>query len=331
MLAGGAARGAYEVGILSYVFNEVGRALGGPIPLDILCGTSVGAINACALAASADDPKRAVDVLVREWTSLRLGDLVRANRSEIIGLVRSLAWARETPPKPDDARRGGVLDPSAIERIVKETISFDRIRDHLREGRLSAVTVSTTDVATGRTVIFVERAEPGLPRWSHDPTIEVRRTRIEAEHALASAAVPFLFPAVRIDEDFYCDGGLRHNVPLSPARRLGAEGLLVVNPRYIGPVAPATSRARTLSYPGPLFLAGKALNALLLDRIDNDIARLQRINGILEAGIRRYGPTFVAELNQELGTAAHLSELRPLHLVHIRAGADIGEIGRAHV
>src|SRR3990172_5163208 len=42
----------------------------------------------------------------------------------------------------------------------------------------------------------------------------------------ASAAIPFLFPAVRIDDRYYVDGGLRMNTPLSPALRLGADQIL---------------------------------------------------------------------------------------------------------
>jgi NTE family protein len=223
-------------------------------------------------------------------------------------------------------RRGGLLDPRGIEAIVRQAISPDGIRRNLEAGRIKALTVSTTDVASGRTVIFLQRKEPGLPPWGHDPTITVRAARISAEHALASAAVPLLFPAVRIDGDYYCDGGLRQNVPLSPARRLGADGLIVVNPRYIpaeGP-PPEVARERARDYPGPFFLFGKALNALLLDRIDADIDRLHRINLILEAGVRRFGPTFVEEINKELGDKGRLHQLKQLRVVHIRASRDIG-------
>ena len=50
-------------------------------------------------------------------------------------------------------------------------------------------------------------------------------------HALASASIPFLFPAVAIGSELYCDGSLRQHVPLSPARHLGAHALVAVNPR----------------------------------------------------------------------------------------------------
>src|SRR5262249_48514611 len=152
---------------------------------------------------------------------------------------------------------------------IGQAIPFERIDENVQRGILDALTISTTHVATGKTVVFVHRAEPGLPHWSRDPTIEPRASKIQREHALASAAIPILFRAVRIDGEYHSDGGLRQNVPLSPARRLGADGVLVVNPRYMrdGP-APAEGEPEVL--PGPLLLLGKTLNALLLDRIDTD-------------------------------------------------------------
>jgi NTE family protein len=327
ILAGGAARGAYEVGVVLHILSEVAKDIGRPVPIDILCGTSVGAINAGTLAAHADEPVRRGDILVKQWTSLKLEQVAKPSRSEIMALVGGLVGRKRSPPGPGEVRRGGLLDPRGIESIVRQAISPDGIRRNLEAGRIKALTVSTTDVSSGRTVIFVQRKDPGLPPWGHDPTITVRPAQISAEHALASAAVPLLFPAVRIDGDYYCDGGLRQNVPLSPARRLGADGLIVVNPRFIPPEGPPpteVARERERDYPGPFFLFGKALNALLLDRIDADIDRLHRINLILEAGVRRYGPQFVDELNKELGDKGRLHRLKRLRVVHIRASQDIG-------
>src|SRR5580704_2502380 len=154
---------------------------------------------------------------------------------------------------------------------------------------------------------------------------------------MASAAVPLLFPAVEIDGEYYCDGGLRQNVPLSPARRLGADGMIVVNPRFISsaPNAPVEglvpSERVAAGYPGLLFLAGKALNALLLDRIDNDLDRLQRINAILDAGTRRFGPGFVSELNRATSESGPPSGVRRLRIVHVRASMDIGAMAGEYV
>jgi NTE family protein len=141
-----------------------------------------------------------------------------------------------------------------------------------------------------------------------------------------------LFPAVRIDGHYYCDGGLRQNVPLSPARRLGADGLVVINPRYIREARPsaAVAAARERQFPDPLFVVGKALNALMLDRIENDIRRLQKLNAVLAAGTRRYGPGFSDALNEELGRSGE-SALRPMDVVYLRASADIGVLAADYV
>ena len=194
------------------------------------------------------------------------------------------------------------------------------------------MSISTTHVASGRTVVFVQRREGGLPRWGNDPTMLARATSIRAEHVLASAAIPLLFPAVEIDGQFYCDGGLRQNVPLSPARRLGADSLIVINPRYIrdDKPSPALAEAREREYPDPLFVVGKAMNALLLDRIENDIDRLQRLNAVLAAGTRRYGAGFADAINEELGKAG-VGALRPLDVVYVRASQDIGVLAAEYV
>ena len=332
ILAGGAARGAYEVGVVMHILTDVVKEIGRPVPFDILCGTSVGAINACTIAAHAEEPLKRGEILVNQWKGLRLDQVARPSRSEILGLFGSMVGRKRPPPGPDEMRRGGLLDPRGIEDLVRQVISPGAIRRNVEAGRVKALTVSTTDVSSGRTVIFLQRKEHAPPKWSRDPTISVRATQITADHALASAAVPLLFPAVRIDGEFYCDGGLRQNVPLSPARRLGADGLIVVNPRYIPAEQPTVdlARQRQRDYPGPLFLFGKALNALLLDRIDADIDRLHRINLILEAGLRRFGPHFVAELNKELGDK-RVHGLKRLRVVHIRASADIGALAADYV
>jgi NTE family protein len=326
VLAGGAARGAYEVGVVQYIVEEVARALGRDVPLDILCGTSIGALNACALAAFADDPRGRAARLAQIWASLQVDQFIQPDVRGLLAMTTR--WVRGMPD-PKLAREGGLIDPRAFEQLIEAEIPFAAIDENLRRGHLSALTVSTTHVASGRTVVFVHRAGRDLPPWSLDPTIEPRPARITAQHAFASAAIPILFRAVNLDGEFHCDGGLRQNVPLSPARRLGAHGVIVVNPRFIKPVKPSDEVSDD-PFPGPLFLLGKTLNALLLDRIDTDLARLRTINEILEAGRRRYGETFVDEINQELGNAKGRG-LRPMRSLLIRTSQDLGKLAAEFV
>ena len=323
VLAGGSARGAYEVGVVRYILEEVARDLGTPAPFDVISGTSAGSINAVMLAAFADAPAARGAMLAQRWTNLRLEDVVRPLPREMIYLAGRLLG--RGPRSGSEMQGGGIFDPSGIERIVRDAVPFGTIAKHLKSGHLAAVSISTTHVASGRTVVFVQRRDGGVPSWGSDPTMVLRAVTIQAEHALASAAVPLLFPAVSIDGHFYCDGGLRQNVPLSPARRLGAEGLIVINPRYIREEKPTReiAEARERLYPDPLFVVGKALNALMLDRIENDIRRLQKLNAVLAAGTRRFGPGFADALNEELGRGGETA-LRPLDVVYVRASQDIG-------
>jgi NTE family protein len=216
-----------------------------------------------------------------------------------------------------------------MENLVTRFIPFQRIDDNLRAGRVHGISVSTTHVRTGRTVVWAQRAEAGLPPWHGDPTVIPRATQLRARHALASAAIPFLFPAVRIDGDWFCDGGLRQNVPLSPARRLGADGLVIVNPRWLPPPEQVKFETND-SAPGPLALLGKMMNALLLDRLDNDIDRLRGINEIVEAGCTLYGPGFLDALNRQLGRAPGRG-LRQVKVVLIRTSQDLGRLAAAFI
>jgi NTE family protein len=328
VLAGGAARGAYEVGVVQYILEDVARALGRDVPLDILCGTSVGALNVCGLASLADHPRARARVLIDVWTKLTVDRVLPLKNHDLFRLMRSLVG--RPPALPPDALHGiGLVDPTAIETLIDEVVHFERIQQHIDAGLVTAVTVTATHVGSGRTVVFIAKKDPVGPTWSSDPTMQGEHVVLQSVHALASAAIPLLFPAMRVGTDFYCDGGVRQNVPLSPARRLGADGVVVVSPRHL-PLPPAhdpSQRAHEAANASPLFLLGKMLNALLLDRVDSDLDRLHRINQILEAGTARFGPGFVTQLNEELGTrGAGKLGLRPMRTVLVRASADIGEI-----
>ena len=80
----------------------------------------------------------------------------------------------------------------------------------------------------------------------------------------------------------------------------------------------------------PVALAD-ALHALLLDRVESDLDRLDRINRILLAGCRRYGPEFLDELNREMGAPPGKASLRPLETVLVRSSADIGRLAAEFV
>ncbi len=304
VLAGGGARGAYEVGVAQYLIDVVGPETGIPLPFDILTGTSAGAVNACVLAAAADEPGAGIHWLADAWRSLEIAQVFR------------LACPT----------RGAILRASWLEGLIAP-IPFGRIGDHLRDRRLAAVALAATHVGSGRTVVFAQRGRP-IP--ADGRRCDVREVDLSARHAMASAAIPFLLPAVNIDGELYCDGGIHQLVPLGPALRLGASRLLVVSLRYAGPESPAVELARERAVASPAYLVGKTLDALLVDRIDEDMRELETINGILRAGARRFGATFAQELNEELAVDGR-HPLYPRASVVVQPGRDLGQLAGDYV
>lgn len=330
VLSGGGSRGAYEAGIIHYLRTDLKRRLGRHVPIDIVTGTSVGAINAAFAAATHSDPDTQGEQMVSAWRALRIEELIGLSPRDVLRAGRMMLGAAAPPPAPGSFRYGGLLDTSGLERFVVRAIPWRGIERSLRGRHLHAISVSATHVGTGHTVVFLSSGEPVPREWSRDPFVRHRAARIGPRHVLASAAIPMLFPAVKIGEEFFTDGGLRQNTPMSPAIRLGADRLLLISLRHLAPEPKLIQRERTEAYPKPLFLAGKALNALLLDHTEYDLQRMQRINQILEAGNTTFGPQFEAMMNQELQRLRG-APVRRIHAVHVRPSEDIGRLAAQFV
>ena len=325
MLSGGGSRGAYEAGIIHYLRTDLARRLGHHVPIDIVTGTSVGAINAAFLAATMADPDSQAAQIVAAWRALRIEELISLRPLDILRAGRLLLGGDPPSPPPGSFRYGGLLDTSGLERFVIRVIPWRGIERSLRERNLHALSVSATHIGTGHTVVFLSSADPVPREWSRDPFVRHRSARIGPRHVLASAAIPLLFPAVKIGDEWFTDGGLRQNTPMSPAIRLGADRLLLISLRYVAPEPKALQQERVEAYPKPLFLAGKALNALLLDHTEYDLMRMQRINLILEAGHNSFGDKFEEMMNHEL-VRLRGAPLRRIGAVHIRPSEDIGAL-----
>jgi NTE family protein len=333
VLAGGAARGAYEAGVLSYLREEFEPAFGRPLKLDILAGTSVGAIHACYLAAMSHEPVQQARGLIAHWHAMKVEEVLRCSFGDVFRIIREAL----SKPSPQDRniQYGGLVDPRGLRALVGGGIPWLQIGRNLRKGHLEALAVSATHVGTGDARIFIQRKDGTIPRWSDDPAYRAVATRIGPNHALASAAIPVVFPAVRVRGQLHVDGALRINVPLSPALRLGAQRVIVISLR-------PDARARSPEDSGSLgeereqavasapFLVGKMLNMLLTDRTDQDLGRLRRLNSILEAGTVAYGPGFA----ETLSAALHPHRSQPVRYVRellVRPSRDLGELAAEYV
>lgn len=332
VLSGGGARGAYEAGVLRFVLDELPKRLGHPVRFDLICGTSVGAIHACFLAATAHLKSGAGVRLEEVWKGFRLDevlplsttDLLRLPR-RLLGLWRGAAPRRGAEEMPD--RLAGLLDTQRLSEIVERSIPWRQVRRNVTDGRVAAVCVAATQIATGRTVVFVENRERRAGPWTGDPSIIVRPARLLPAHALASAAIPILFPAVRVGSTYYSDGGLRLNTPLMPAVYLGADRVLVVglSHRSRDHEDAAQAEPRIEAYGNPAFLFGKVLNALLLDHLDTDLGRMRLVNEILRRGEQAYGPDFLARLNATSRVDRGVA-YRRIHDLVIRPSVALGAV-----
>jgi len=335
VLSGGGARGAYEAGVLRFLLGELPRRLGYVPRFDIYSGTSVGAVHCCHLAAMADDPEAGVRALVDVWRNMSFATVYRFGVGDALGFGKTLlgfVTGSAIGGGESKARMHGLLDTAPLERLVVDGIPWRRLRQNRRAGRFSSVCVSTTEIATGRTVTFIDHHDRDSPTWTNDVLHVARPARLAPEHALASAAIPVLFPAVRIGDTYFCDGSLRQQTPLAPALRLGSNRVLVVGlrhgrmPSLDEPLA--AQRIERMHSAG--FLFGKVLNALLIDRLEYDLGQMRVVNRILRAGLELWGDDYLERINVQVKKERGLG-FRVVEDCLIRPSEDIGAIAARHV
>ncbi|MDX1438970.1 MAG: patatin, partial [Rubricoccaceae bacterium] len=150
-------------------------------------------------------------------------------------------------------------------------------------GRLDAFAITTTSYSTGQSVTWVQGSD--VDTWDR-PNRRAVRADVGVDHVLASASLPFFFPAVpirhaTIGDGWYGDGGIRLTAPLSPALHLGAKKILAVSTKY-GRTAEEADVPVIDAYPPPAQILGVLMNAIFLDLLDRDAQVLRRINRLLE-------------------------------------------------
>lgn len=275
VLSGGGARGAYEVGVLLGITEVLGLRAGDPPPFQIFTGASVGAINTAYLAAHAHRGDLNAAGLVQVWRGLRLPVHLQIDPLRLMGARRLLARLRGAPHLGTS-----LLNPAALDAVVRDSVPWKQLHRNIESGRVQALIIAALRVASGRTCMFYQTAPGRVFNPSRDPRRISKGGQIRADHVLASAAIPVVFPARRVDDGWYCDGGIRFNTPIAPAIRAGAERLTVISLMHPkGPSEPDTGEEQ---YPNPLFLLGKVLNALLLDPMTYDLQILHRFNRMIE-------------------------------------------------
>jgi NTE family protein len=155
---------------------------------DFLVGTSAGALNGAFVAAHGFD-EDALRELELVWTGLRRRDIFPVEPVRVV-----VAAAGAVP---------SLCSPNALRRLVERHITFDRLED-----LPLPLHVVTTDVRSGEEVVLSQ----GNP----------------VDAIVASAAIPAVFPSVRIGGRDLVDGGIANNAAVSVAAKLGADRIYVL-------------------------------------------------------------------------------------------------------
>jgi NTE family protein len=304
ILSGGGARAAYQAGVLRGIAHILGREVCVPFP--VISGTSAGAINAATLAVHADDFRRGVARLLRWWRGVSVETVYRAD-------WRSLSWhgVRFLGSLFGLSGATSMFNNAPLGHTIAHEIDLSRIDRMIKQGALRALAVNATSYATGQAVTFFQ-GNLSVSPWKRTRR-RGERCHIGVEHLMASTAIPFIFPAVRVRDDYYMDGSVRQITPLSPALHLGARRLVVIAVgQFVG--QRKNNGAAAPRYPSFAQLAGHALSSVFLDNLGADLERLLQTNRVvdrLEPGQR--GPegsgtahvdAFVIAPSQDLGELA---------------------------
>ena len=270
VLTGGGARAAYQVGVLRAIGQLLPRAAASPFT--VVCGTSAGAFNAAAVAAGAGNFRRSVLLLTGIWRNFHAGEVYRA---DVAGVAASGARWLAALMLGGLGRRNPVslFDNAPLARLIASRLELGGIARAIDAGALRALAVTASSYTSGESMTFFQ-GDPTLAGWQRARRLG-RPAAVGTPHLMASAAMPFIFPAVRIGHDYYGDGTMRQVAPLSPALHLGADRLLVVS---VGRMGAPLDTAASDGYPSLARIGGHALTSIFFDALEADLEQLERIN-----------------------------------------------------
>jgi len=306
VLSGGGARGAYQVGFLRHLARRYPE-----FPVEILTGASAGALNAVQLANHTGRFSERVEDLTRAWQSLSVDQVFRVDALSL--LPRGIRWILQLGllgGRRHIAQSRGLIDTSPLRHFLHGALdsrdgSLPGIARNIESGGLRAIALSTTHYASGSTVVFCQGHE--VEAWERPQRHSMLR-ELNVEHVMASAALPFFFPAVEIAGQWFGDGGVRLHSPLAPAVHLGAHKIIAISTRSESS-ATRQDLLTTVDYPSPAQVLGVLFNSVFLDLLDQDALRLDRINRLLKAG-----------------SGNTVGGLRPVDLLILRPSVELGTL-----
>jgi len=309
VLSGGGARAAYQVGVLKAISRLLPNDHGNPF--DIISGTSAGAINAVALASYAGHYRLGIRQLERIWKNFSCDQVFRSNFTSVFSW--SMKFIMNTLFNYKAGEPVSLLDNTPLKQLLKKFISFDNIQKAIDNKDLHALAVTASGYSTGESVSFFQ-GHSSLKNWQRLRRIGVR-SRINLNHLLASSAIPTVFPAVKINREFFGDGAIRQLAPISPVLHLGANKILVIG--VSGDNHKRKPREVMTQYPSVGKIMNHMFNAAFLDSMESDVERLTRINNT------------ISKIPDEIILSQGIP-LRPVELLEISPSESIDDIAARH-
>jgi NTE family protein len=307
VLSGGGARAAYQVGVLKAVAEVLPQTASNPFT--IICGTSSGAINAASLASGADNFHQSVHNLAGIWQRIAphkihyvgYNQLIKSSL-KLLGAFFHSGIARGRPLS--------LLDNTPLFHFLVENIRLEKLDNLIDSGHLHALNITALAYRTGESINFFQ-GHPSIESWDSARRIG-KQANISIQHLMASSALPAIFPAVRIEQEYYGDGAIRQTAPMSSALHLGADKIFVIGVNGRGP----TNTSQKFHSPSLAQIGGQLLNSAFLDAMEEDILMLERFNDFLEH--------LPPEAGQKMGA-------KPVDVLHITPSIAFDEVAANHV
>jgi NTE family protein len=312
VLSGGGARAAYQVGVLKAIAELLPD--NSPNPFPIICGTSSGAINAATMATHADCFRRGVAQLEQLWGTLRSEQVHRVGYTELMGstlkLLVSFFRSGITFGRPLS-----LFDNTPLYHLLMENIQLQFLPGLIERGHLHALCITALGYRNGQSISFFQ-AHAAVEGWKRARRIGVR-AGLSHKHLMASSALPALFPAVKLDNQFFGDGAMRQTAPMSAALHLGAEKLFVVgvsgNRASNINLQPVSSTGFS---PSLAQIFAQLLNSAFIDAMEEDIDMMQRFNN------------FIVEMNEQ---KREQMRVRPVDVLVISPSIRFDELAENHI
>ena len=311
ILPGGGARNAYQAGVLKAIAELIEPSGRNPFP--VMCGTSSGALNAAVLASNAMQFAEGVSRMTGIWENFHSAKVFRTDWWTALKTASRWGGASATARLGSAAPRA-LLDNSPLRGLIESHIRLARVQQAIDSGALRALAITASSYTSGHSISYYQGSDALVP-WQRARRMGVEQ-EITLDHLMASAAIPLVFPAVWLNNEYHGDGSMRQTAPLSPAIHLGANRLLIIGVRN-PQIDEVPSETEVVPYPSIGQITGYMLDTLFMDSLDADIERMNRINHTL--GQTRQN---CVEFQDTV--------LRPIDFLAITPSEDIRDIAERH-